>query len=81
MKKTFTVTVCNVCQLMDRPVRTYRIKSDDSEVQVDLCEEHSQPLRDLLQLGERPTTRRRRARTVMTLEQIEQAKKAARKDA
>src|SRR5690606_8851615 len=80
VKKTFTVTVCNVCQLMDRPVRTYRIKSDDSEVQVVLCEEHSQPLRDPLQLRERPTMRRRRARTLMTLKRIEQAKKAARKD-
>lgn len=79
------VTVCDVCRDPSRTTARYTVSDDQRSVQVDLCEEHAEPLR-ALPWPYAPTPRKTAARKaakktvgprktkIMTIEEIEAAK-------
>lgn len=79
MKKTVTLTVCNVCQDVRREARTYWLRDALTEVRVDLCEEDARPVTELMSTGE-PEARssKRKSHAFMTMEQIEELKRKKR---
>lgn len=44
------VRVCDVCKSVTLPAGTYTITQGETEVQVDLCDEHAQPIQELFAL-------------------------------
>lgn len=52
-----SITVCNVCQAVDRQTTTYKVESwnDSRRVTLDLCSEHASPLEAFLSTDS-PTT-------------------------
>ncbi|MCG8926663.1 hypothetical protein [Lentzea sp. CC55] len=61
-----TVTVCDICQDADRETRTWQLRNvgEGTAGNVDLCEEHEQPLVALLEKAPKAniTTRKTKAR-------------------
>ena len=75
--------VCDMCGRDGGTVQRWKITrtADNKSVSPDLCEEHSKCLEDLydiLPAGRRGQTR---ARRVLTVEELEQTKKAAKRPA
>jgi len=86
------VTVCDVCRNPDRGTTRFTIKEDDTESALELCKDHTAPLRELLKRGTatkmtqarvatvRKTPARRRRTgfdsAVTTMDEIEAAKQA-----
>lgn len=73
-----SVTVCDICERMDAPVRRYRISKEAGPSRVfELCAEHAAPLEALLDAkrsGDTPA-RKSFSDTVVTIEQLEAMKK------
>ncbi len=74
------VRLCDVCRERDKetPAEQYRVSSRGRTAEVDLCEEHSVALEELLFKFEMTTSRRRRqdlTSRITTLEDIEREKR------
>src|SRR5690348_14943890 len=65
------ITVCSVCEDINRPVKKYRVGTEEQLAKIPLCEQHSEPITRLLSTV---STRRRAAYKPTTMEEI-QAKK------
>ena len=48
---TIEVTVCDVCRNPERRATQFHIAANSKAINVDLCDEHAAPLRDLLTHG------------------------------
>ncbi|USH45865.1 DNA binding protein [Streptomyces phage VieEnRose] len=84
------VTVCNVCQVVDRPTAHYTITRNGAATEVDLCSEHSAPLDELFPApaptpvkratparkapAKKAAAPRRRGAKVVSLDEIERMK-------
>lgn len=70
------LTVCDVCEATDRTTERYRVGRERGLRSVDLCEEHAEPIENLLR--EAPG-RRQFHETVTTVDEIERIKRQKRK--
>lgn len=77
------MTVCDVCEDKDAPTKRYEIRSEGCKVSVDLCAAHGQPFEGYLDTASTRSTRspqkstqarRRPARKVTSMEEIEKMK-------
>lgn len=79
------ILVCDVCETVGRDTVPCSVTVDGQEGVFDLCDEHSQPLRELLPDTESPpkastpaprkSPPRSRKRKITTIEEIEASKK------
>lgn len=75
------VTVCNVCADVSRPTQSYTVASGGRTGEADLCDEHAVPLEAVLDTSAKPKpakpapTRRRNSTPMMTMDEIERAKR------
>jgi hypothetical protein len=77
-----TVVVCDVCENQDIPARTYQVRrvEDGATANVDLCDEHAEPLEALLGAAPQPKAKvrksssKRRGIQPTTLDEIEAQK-------
>ena len=53
------VTVCDVCRNPNRGTTRFQIWEGEGNALIDLCDEHAEPLRDLLKLDQRLNIKRR----------------------
>lgn len=82
MRKAIEAIVCNVCEDITRPTRSYQVRGPGLSFKTDLCDEHSDCLRELAETGEPLETEesrsRRKQRKVMTMQEIEELKRKRR---
>lgn len=70
------IVVCDVCGQMDRRTTRYRISKGKSSTHYDLCEEHAQPVEDIIATKAARPARRVFEDNVATLDEIEKKKQA-----
>lgn len=81
-----TMTVCDICNAVGVPTEKFEI-SDGEKVRLDLCQEHSAPIREVLAQVKKGATKRaaaapagqgrgrgRAAKKVVSVEEIEKLK-------
>lgn len=72
------VVVCDVCERIDRPTKTYRITRDGTRYDIELCTEHSRPLETVLSKASSARPVRKATRfeeAITTMEDLEQRKR------
>lgn len=78
---TQRVEVCDICRDVNRPVKHFRLAPESGRLRkLALCDEHSEPIKGLVEALSLWSEGSRRSRQV-TMEQIEQVKKTQKRAA
>lgn len=79
---TQRVEVCDICRKIDRPVKHFRIAPEGGRLRkLALCDEHSEPIFQLVDQLKLWTEAGKRSSRQVTMEEIEQVKKTRKRAA